>query len=303
MPFGVIQINAAPERPKPVKSGPPPVQEQIPAPPIPSAPLSSGTEQISVLVLAPSMAEAADFVCGMYFNMVQMTSGSAVSVYTRDLLTVTRLTGRKQDLEDLISKRAGTEIRRDAQDDGALAACTVTIAQSGNQPLSIDLNIRCAVRGTADGGADAVFCLMRPGEEPSAVGAGLSFRILCGLEERTVFAQRQTAEPLSAELARELHNSGGGRGYSACAQVYGGLEFVRREGTELVFRSSVNCRAYAPVACHIPAFTAAAEIGRSRQAQGDAPAAALYNLLWDCFCQREPARQSWCGANEEAERQ
>ena len=311
MPFGTIQIIYT-AKPQPIKA-----EIRQPAPTPASTPTQvstptpvhgAGLQRMEFLVVAPSAVEAADFVCGAYFNMVHMTSGSKVSTYTRDFQAITQLTERKQVLETAIMRAPGTEVFLRPQDAEGLEDILVTISQSGNQELALDLHFRCGTPGTA-GGADAVFALLRPGDPRNAeVTAGVGsaqrvFYVIGGFEEQTVFMENATASALKADLRSQLAEGLGiprdGGGFSACAQIYGGLLFDRREDGTLVCRTNARCREYAPVGCHIPVLTAITEIARRRVAADEnTPARVLFDMIGSCFREREPAGGSWCGPNE-----
>lgn len=300
MPFGTIRVIYPARRQPEAKQA-----AQAPAPVF-----SAGTEQVHILVVARSTVEAADFLCGMYFNMTRMTASSSISVYTRDFQTITQLTDRKQALEDAISSPPGTEVRFGPQDGGQLTGGVLTIGQTGNQALTLDLHFRCAAPGASADGADAVFALLKPGEASneavisSARSAGQTFYIMSGLEEQAVFSANDTVPALKAEaraqLEKEFNIPRGHGGYFAYAQVYGGLICDRFENGALICRSNSRCREYAPVGCHLPAFTAILEVMRRREEAGEQmPAYELYTMIRDCFHDREPARLSWCGPGGE----
>lgn len=313
MPFGTIQVIYT-EKPRPAKAenrqpAPTPESASTPAPaPAPAPVYGAGLQRMEFLVAAPSRVEAVDFVCGAYFNMVHMTGGSRVSAYTRDFQTITRLTERKQDLETAIMRPPGTEVYLRPQDAEGLEDILVTISQSGNQDLALDLHFRCGTPG-AGGGADAVFALLRPGDPRNAeVIAGVSsaqrvFYVVSGFEEQAVFMDNATASALKADLRARLTEGLGSPiddgGFLACSQVYGGLLFDRREDGALVCRTNARCREYAPVGCHIPVFTAVTEIARRRiEADENIPARALCDMIANCFREREPASSSWCSPNK-----
>lgn len=296
MPFGTIQVIPAAQPPKKK------IEKQT------SSQASQGMARFDVLIVAQSIVEATDFLCGMYFDMTRMTGGSAISVYTRDFQTISQLAERKHMLEAAISKLPGTEIRRvNAEDDG-LTTCILTIGQTGNQLLTLDINIRCVTPENMSR-ADAVFVLFRPGEglNMEAVdddnASNQVFWIAGGFEDREVYLENGTTVPLNATLRTDLRSTVRRKGgFFACTQVYGGLEFVRREDDAVVFRSSARSREYTPVGCHIPVFTAITEHARhSDEAEGSGAIQELYSMIRDSYYAQEPARLSWCSANGEVD--
>lgn len=305
MPFGRVQVIYA-EKLQSITPQPE-IQEQKTPTPAPSATLGAGFQKMEFSIAAPSVVEAADFLCGAYFNMVHMTSGSPISVYTKDFRTISQFTEHKQDIEAAIMKYPGTEVYLRSQGTEGLSDVTVTVSPSGNQTLSLDLHFRCAAPGTA-GSSDAVFAILRPNDPRNAdvissvSSAQRVFYIISGLEKQNVFMENATSSDLKvgflSRLTEELKIPQVKGSFSACAQIYGGLLFDRWEDGAVVCRTHANCREYMPIGCHIPVFTAITEVA-GRRTEADENTRALYNMIRDCFWKNEPARISWCVSNEE----
>ena len=279
MAFGkisVVPVKAARPKKKPEQQVP---VAEVKEEPKKQAPRSSGAVSVNMQVIANSSAEAADFLCGVYFTMSRQMAGSEISVYTREFTTITRLTELKQELEESILKPVGREIRRATPEEGEpLANCVLTVGQSANQKLTLDMVCSTVAPGAASG-ADFAVAVINWAEGPEgiarirAAAAAQSCPVVwvvCGFESQKFFwAEDPTDFPkpsLRGSLTEELGISGKQGDVVAFAQVYGGLEFASRQADgSAVYRTHRKCREYMPVGCHAGIFAAMAEILRGRE--------------------------------------
>lgn len=248
---------------------------------------------LNTLVVAGSSIEAADFLCGVYFSMSHQLAGGEISVYTTEFGTISRLTEIKQDLEEGILKPVGKDVWRRSPEEGEpLSHCTLTVGQSGNQALAMDLECRWVAPGTAGGmGADLAFVLVNWAEGPEAAAtmkaavAGLSCPVvwvICGFESKTFFWGADDSPILKNAvrdaLRQELGIAGKSKDVIAYAQLYGGLEFVQREPDgSMRYRTYRQCREYVPVGCHAGVLAAAEEA--LRQKGGESSVETLRQML------------------------
>lgn len=247
-----------------------------------------GASVMEILLVAPTCAEAEDFLCGCYFNLNKAVSGSSLTAYTREFPTINRLTETKHLMEETILKPVGREIvRAAAEDELPLEQCNITVSQAGNTALSLDLHFTWAAPGTAAGHqADVVFALLNCAEAQSAAASINAARnaaagspviwILSNFEKKNVFWAIDGTTAPRAQLRRELQEllglSCGNGEYAVYAQLYGGLEFIGRNGGNAVLRTDRRCREYMPVACHVPVFMAVEAVRRYRAGQQESAA-------------------------------
>lgn len=259
--------------------------------------LEKGTSVMEVLLIAPTGEEAWDFLSGLYFDLIQAVSGSQLTAYTREFSTINRLSENKQLLEETIAKPVGREfVRRPAEDGLPMEQCTITVGQSGNPALTLDLHVTWVTpAGTGGRQADVVFALLNCAEgrqaaaecmraAKSAAAGHPVFWILSNFEQQSLFGPSDGGSVPRVQLRDSLREllevSCGAWEFASYAQVYGGLEFVRREDGKAVLRTDYRCREYAPVACHVPVFVAVEVLRRYRANQNEsaAPDAALEKI-------------------------
>lgn len=293
MAFGKIAVVSQKKKPAAPQQKEPVVQVRKPVPVY-----EKGSSVMEILLIAPTREEAQDFLCGVYFNLVQAVSGSQLTAYTREFSTVNNLSERKQNLEEAILKPVGKEfIRRAAEDELPMDQCSITLAQSGNTALSLDLHFTWASpREAAGRQADVVFALLNCAESQekaadymqaarNAASGCPVFWILTNFEQKNLFwasdGDNAPKTQLRSSLRELLGVSCGSWEYAAYAQIYGGLEFVRRDGGNAVVQTTQRCREYMPVACHIPVFAAVDALRRFRVSQDEnAVPDATLEKLW-----------------------
>ena len=302
MAFGKIAVARQKQKPAAPQQKEPVVRVKKPAPVY-----EKGSSVMEILLVAPTREEALDYLCGVYFNLVQAVSGSQLTAYTREFATINQLSERKQNLEEAILKPVGREfVRRAAEEELPLEQCTIILAQSGNTALSLDLHFTWASPREAGGRqADVVFALLNcsEGQEKAAgcmqavrsAAAGRPvFWILTNFEQKSLFwtsdGDGAPKTQLRSSLRELLGVSCGSWEHAAYAQVYGGLEFIRRDGGNAVVQTTQRCREYMPVACHIPVFAAVDALRRYRVSQDETavPDATLEKLwlLMKVQCER-----------------
>lgn len=239
-----------------------------------------GASVIEILLIAPTCEEAEDFLCGSYFNLIQVVGGSGLTVYTREFSTITKLTETKQLMEEVILKPVGKEIvRATPKDEVPLEQCTITLAQAGNTALSVDLHFVWATPSTAVGHqADVVFALLNYAESQVSQACVNAARqaatnypliwIISNFENKQLFWSVDGNTAPKAQLRKELREllnlTCNANEYISYMQFYGGLEFLGRSGGNVLLRSDRRCREYMPVGCHVPAFVAIDAVRRFR---------------------------------------
>ncbi len=279
MAFGKITVVSQAKRP----------EKKTPAPAAPRKPVvyEKGTSIMEILLIAPTCEEATDFLCSAYFDFTGAVGGSQLAVFTREFNTINRLSETKQDLEEIILKPVGREFTRKLPVDGIpLDSCTITMSQSGNTSLALDLHFTWAAPQNAAGHqADVVFALLNYAQPESsmacmnaarnaAAGRPL-FWVITNFEQEHLFWNSVTDSVPGPQLRRKLRDTmkielGNGEYVTYC-QTYGGLEFVRRDGGNAVLRTNYNCREYMPVGCHVPLFLSVDALRRYRGTQEENP--------------------------------
>lgn len=274
-----------------------------------------GSQHMDIVLLAPTKEEAEDFLCGLYFDLMQCFAGKGVSVYTNEFATITKLAEVKQDLEASIMKTPGSRVYRAiSQDEENLTKCTFTLSQSANQSLSLDLNFKC-VTSLENGCETADFVLVlvnsqENGEFNQKILNNMSdfttkspvFLAVCGFENEAVYWEADGPIPFKAELRHRLTEKIGisakENEWISFVQLYGGLEFAERDEQGLpLFKVSQRCRDYMPFACHIPIIAGIFEVwnGRKNSEQGLEPAAqTLYSMLSGSFAYWAQVQDTWC---------
>ena len=302
MAFGTIQVVDAAPRPASRPKRPP-----APAASRPAA-TPSGQGAVEIAVIAPTLAEADDLLCGVYFDLEQLLSGSDLSVYTRDLAVITRLVEIKQDLETRCTAPVGQESLRIVPEESApLNGALLTLGESGRQTVSLDLRFRCVTPAalSAVSGADAVWVLL--GQDESA--RQLAETVARQMPDRSVFwlvtgfegkSSLPANDPSLALGARERKEMCAGLGvprtpgdHVGFVQLYGGLEFVRRDSEGAVVRT---------VACHLPVYTAVGD-AMSRRPELNAACGGLLTMLQTGFAPWLEQWDSWCETCTEERRE
>ncbi len=311
MAFGTIQVVEAAPRPASRPKRPPAPAASRPAP------TPSGQGVVEIAVIVPTLAEADDLLCGVYFNLEELLSGSDLSVYTRDLAVITRLVEIKQDLETRCTAPVGQESLRTVPEGSApLNGALLTLGESGRQTVSLDLRFRCVTPASlsAASGADVVWVLL--GQDESA--RQLAETVARQMPDRSVFwlvtgFERKFAllanDPSLTLGARERKEMCAGLGvprapgdHVGFVQLYGGLEFVRRDGEGAVVRTHQRHREYTPAACHLPVYTAVGE-AMSRRPELNAACGGLLTRLQAGFAPWLEQWDSWCETCAEERRE
>lgn len=279
MAFGKVLVMPQGKMPKKEKTPP---KSAVPEKKVEIRPrtLEKGAVHLNALVIAETGVEAADCLCSVYFSMSHRLAGSEVAVYTSEFATISRLTEVKQNLEDAILKPVGREIPRLSPEEGEpLLHCTLTFGQSGNQALAADLECQWTAPGEAAGkSADLVIALLNWAEGPEAaariIHAAQSFScpvvwMICGFESKVFFWGTEDDQILRNTvrdaLKQDLAIEGKSGDVVAYAQIYGGLEFVRREADgSAVYRTYRQCREYVPVGSYAGVLAAVTEVLRNR---------------------------------------
>lgn len=264
MAFGKLTVKAYASAPK--KN----IKAPSVKPAVKSYPLQEkGISSLNLLLIAPTCEEAEDYLCGLYFNLLQALTGSSLTAYTRDFTTINRLSELKQNLEEIVLKPVGgSYIRNTAEGETSLNPCTLTLGQSGNTALAMDLHFTCAEpEGAANQSADAVIVLLNCAESAEAAAKNITaaraaaagrpvFCILTNFEKTQLFWGSDENTVPSVNLRRSLcellHVSCQKNEYAVYAQIYGGLTFTDRKDGKAQLCANPKCREYMPVSCHIP---------------------------------------------------
>lgn len=282
MPLGTFEAIALNKQPKPEKRPKPekpPKPEKQPKEIIPEQ-MSNEPEtpidnfmpnqslylaDLSILLVAPTVAEAEDFMCSLYFEAGRVLTQNGISVYIKDYQSINRMISAKRMLDISCSKRVGTEVVRG--ESSGLSGSTVFIGPSGQQSKSAALHFFCAtpqnmsshnliwalvnLQNTAD--ARSFISSVR-----SAAGGRRVLWILMGGESVSpIFTDdprdiRQIGmKKLSAGISDLLNGE-----IAIWAQVYGGLILSRHESGSTVLITHQKCREYIPHGCILPLQTA-----------------------------------------------
>ena len=237
-------------------------EPEMPKEEIPVQVNKEGIFYMRASVVAASVAEATDFLCGLYFNISRELSGTAVAGFTKYYETICRLTELKRDLEAATRKPVGTAVKRtvpDAKD--PLMHCIYSLGQSGNKTTTMELEMRC---DTAPKGGDVVIALLNSRNPQSAqrvkdAVAGVScpvIWVICGFENERFYLEHETHPVLEVTFSNQLINQLGitpKRGdIISFAQIYGGLQFAAMEADgSVTMQTWKKCRDYCPVGCHV----------------------------------------------------
>lgn len=277
MAFGKIMAGSIQK-----KSPQKPAEKPVPKPVMVYA---KGTSVMEILLVAPTSEEASDFLCSAYFDFLQEVSGTELAVYTREFETINRFSETKQELEEIILKPVGREfVRKTAEDAVPMDQCTITMSQTGNTGLSLDQHFTwVTVQRLAGMQGDVIFALLNYAEGCDYSGYITSVRnaaagrpvfwIITNFEKEDVFWGAETERQLNARLRKKLCEAIGIQLVNGeCityAQVYGGLEFLRRDGGYAVMRTDYRCREYMPAGCHAPLFASVGVLRKYKESQGE----------------------------------
>ena len=291
MAFGRIVVRACAS--KPMKS-----KKETPVKPVVKTvtPQEKGMAALEILLVAPTCEEAADYLCGVYFNLVQTLTGSKLSAYTREFSTISRLSEIKQGLEEIILKPVGgSYVRRTAEDEMPMEQCTLTLGQAGNTALAMDLHFKLVTPAQVSGQeADAVIALLNCAEDPEVAARNIQmvrlgaagrpvFWVLANFEKKQLlWTSDGIAAPkvtMRSSLREQLGVSCQKNEYAVCAQIYGGLEFTGRKDGKAVLCSDYRCREYMPVGCHVPVIAMCEAVRKYR-------ASVEENLIADATMER-----------------
>lgn len=304
MAFGTISAEAL--KVQPTAKDEPKIITPMPAS------IEKGASEIDIAIVASGMTQAEDFVCGVYFNMVEASAGTSVSVYTHEFKTVTRLAEIKSELETASRKPTGTEIKRVREEYAAdLSHCSITLGQSGSKSLTLDVNFSVTAPNTAGSAdADAVFALLDlccPDIEDiktaalRTAGGTPVYWIVTGFEEAALLWSGDYGNAPKPHIKDSLRGRAGvpcrAGDHVAYVQMYGGIRFVRSDDSGATFLSHGVSRDYAPCGCHMPVLTAVEETLRHRAndaESADTAANTIRSSLNTGFAKLNLMRDNWC---------
>nr|WP_300911516.1 hypothetical protein [uncultured Acetatifactor sp.] len=320
MAFGTIQVVRAEPRkvspsgktrvPKPPKAAAAPKSNKaVPAPkPAKAAPAPKGQGVLEIMVIASTLAEADDFLCGVYFDLEHLLSGSGLSVYTRDLSAITRLVEIKQDLEACCSAPVGQEsVRTIPEESEPLDGLEMTLGEFGRQTASLDLRFHCTTPAglSAVGRGDAVWVLLGQDEDSRRMVAEVArqqpdqpvFWLIANFENQCVYPADIPSQTLGAQKRKAMCERLGvprlSGDHAGFIQLYGGLEWIRRDSGSAVVGTHQRHREYTPTACHLPVY-AAVEEAMGRNPELNVACGGLIEALRDVFASWKEQWEDWC---------
>lgn len=244
-----------------------------------------GLDEVRIAIIAPTMIQAKDFVCSMYCNMLSFVEGRELSLYTRDHPTILLLSEAKQNLEMMATKPVGTAIRNNltGYNNGMH---TVTVGQTGNQTVSLDIHFLCGTYSdmSAVASAESVIVLLNfydesmSAENVNSMVSMLGNRninwVVSGFEGEKIYYSSDLTSPPPVALRKKikekfnvLTKKGDTLSY---VQAYGGLIVTGREENEPVYGAVRDCRDYFPIGCEYPLVTALCDIAEHRSNKGAA---------------------------------
>lgn len=311
MAFGTIQVVSTEPR-RASRIGKPPAPK-----PAKAAPDPKGQGVVEITVVASTLAEADDLLCGVYFDLEYLLSGSGLSVYTRDLSAITRLVEIKQDLEACCSAPVGQEfVRTIPEGSESLNGLEMTLGEFGKQTASLDLRFHCTTPAglSAVERGDAVWVLLGQDEDSRRMAAQVAgwlpaqpvFWLIANFENQCVYSEKIPSQTLGAQKRKAICQrlgvprlSGDRIGF---LQLYGGLEWIRRDSGGVVVGTHQRHREYAPTACHLPVYTAVEEF-MERTPELNAVCRGLLEALRDGFAPWIEQWEEWCEEYEPERRE
>lgn len=273
-----------------------------------AAPTPKGKGVVEITVVAPTLAEADDLLCGVYFNLEHLLSGSGLSVYTRDLSAINRLVEIKQDLETRCTAPVGQEsVRTIPQESESLDGLEMTLGEFGRQTASLDLRFYCTTPAalSAAGRGDAVWVLLGQDENSHRMASEVArrlpdqpvFWLVADFEKQCVYPDNIPSQTLEVKKRKAMcadlgipRLSGDHVGF---IQLYGGLEFVRRDGEDAVVCTHLRHREYTPAACHLPVYTAVEE-AMERNPELNAACGGLLEAFQNGLASWMEQWEDWC---------
>lgn len=253
-----------------------PISEQPGDSPIPSPKIeeikadfnpNEGVDNLNVAIVAPNAIQAKDYLCGIYYDFINLTQGSPLSVYTRHHESIKMLTETKQYLERVVSNRTGTKIDF-GSDSAVLPVYTLILGLAARQKHSLNLHFRCLGYDSASQAtsSDIVLVIVNSadsgitGEVISGISSSMGSKsvtwVITGfVRENPFFALELDSFP-NFSVTGQLKNKYGipcKNGDSVSyAQQYGGLVIEETKGSVPVYTTNSKCREYTPVACSLP---------------------------------------------------
>lgn len=252
-------------------------------PPIPARSDTPGTTvTLDIPIIAHSAGEASDYLCGIYFAL----QGRRIHARTHSFSAISQLAQIKQDLEEATRQKIGTNVRR--QSEGSLRQCQLTVGLAADPTLSLALQLRSCLPGSAVSGdlAIALVNFADPAEETAKLVKACAslpcpvLWVICGFEARQLFwsddpirgPQEDTLAKFSSALSLPRRDGD----ILSLAQLYGGLIFRERQGGDLLCQTHSTCREYLSVGCQMGLLAAIHSILQTHTADG---AASLAELL------------------------
>lgn len=234
----------------------PPAPLPVPPPQINPFLANNAVSRINVCIAAASVAQAEDFLCGLYCNAVDDLGESAALIYTRDRKTLSMLTDTKQKLQRMVARPSGTVIMGGAASEQA-SFYQLTVANAGVQRGAVDIFFICCPYSqlASFSSSDVIAVILNatsPDREEIRTEKPVNY-IITGFEkERTYYFEEGDSPPCEA-LRERLKQITGVRLKAgdrvSYAQVYGGASVTAVEGGSPIYSVANNCRDYVPTGC------------------------------------------------------
>ena len=238
-----------PPKPQTVMHAPPPALQITPFTG------NGAVNKINICIAAPTMAQAEDFLCGIYTDAVNDLGGSQILIYTKHAATLSMLTGRRQYLQHIAARPSGTVIMGGAPSEKS-CAYILTVANAGMRSSEVDLVFNCCDYSMlgAFSWCDISLMLINSSlpESVLPVGSPVDY-VMSGFEgDRVYYFEEGDAPPAPFIKERLRCRSGlklGAGSTVSYAQVYGGATVTAVEGGAPVYTVSSLCRDYIPIGC------------------------------------------------------
>lgn len=262
MAFGSIKVisRGAERTQKPPRTKP---EKRVDTSVLAGMAVAAGALHMNVAIVAKSVQEAANYLCGLYFNTGAAMAGRTNACYTQDFATICRLAELKQELEYEVLQPVGSEISiRGPMEGETLAHCVLNMGQPGKQADSAELEFRWAATASAVAGADIAVVLVNLTEDNDALkkaAADLACPVVWvvwGFEQNALFEPEEADPGIEPTVLRLLTQNASIAGKQtdvlSFVQLYGGLRLLNRldDGTANL-ETWRKCREYVPVGCHV----------------------------------------------------
>lgn len=224
-------------------------------------------DNLNIAIIAENVAIANDFICGIYYNFIEVARIAQLSVHSNDESTLNTVTSIKKFLGRIVDKPNETKISRD-ETVSINNNFSIAIRPIFNQRLVLNVNFKClvydAVQSYTD--ADLTYIILNQCNkaltqetikniESTLSSASINW-VITGYESESVSYNSKFAEPPSDTLVEKLIDKLGislkedDKVYFS--QMYGGIEVENNENGMPVYSVLPTYIEYTPVACCYP---------------------------------------------------